>query len=120
MKINKVLYFLTFLTIFTSCSKKHNDLPLNELLVVSSKQDSLYSDLDGLVTNFLNQNSRYLPMKEAYYDIKWIQPKQLKEHLHHPSIIFWSLGNEAGYGPNHDAMAEWIRDYDPSRLIHYE
>ena len=40
--------------------------------------------------------------------------------VNHPSIIFWSLGNEAGYGPNHDAMANWIRDYDPSRLIHYE
>ncbi|MBT3251463.1 MAG: DUF4981 domain-containing protein [Candidatus Marinimicrobia bacterium] len=40
--------------------------------------------------------------------------------INHPSIIVWSLGNEAGYGPNHDVMAEWIRDYDPSRLIHYE
>lgn len=40
--------------------------------------------------------------------------------VNHPSIIVWSLGNEAGYGPNHDAMADWIRAYDPSRLIHYE
>ena len=40
--------------------------------------------------------------------------------VNHPSIIMWSLGNEAGYGPNHDAMADWIRSYDPSRLIHYE
>mgnify|MGYP002640146277 CR=1 FL=1 len=40
--------------------------------------------------------------------------------VNHPSIIVWSLGNEAGYGPNHDVMAEWIRAYDPSRLIHYE
>ncbi|MCP3884845.1 MAG: beta-galactosidase, partial [Propionibacteriaceae bacterium] len=38
----------------------------------------------------------------------------------HPSIIMWSLGNESGYGPNHDAMAGWIRHYDPSRPIHYE
>ena len=38
----------------------------------------------------------------------------------HPSIIIWSLGNEAGYGPNHEAMAEWIRRYDPTRPIHYE
>ncbi len=38
----------------------------------------------------------------------------------HPSVIIWSLGNEAGYGPNHDAMAEWIRRYDPTRPIHYE
>jgi len=38
----------------------------------------------------------------------------------HPSIIIWSLGNEAGYGPNHEAMADWIRRYDPTRPIHYE
>ena len=38
----------------------------------------------------------------------------------HPSILMWSLGNESGYGPNHDAMATCIRQADPSRLIHYE
>jgi beta-galactosidase len=38
----------------------------------------------------------------------------------HPAIILWSLGNESGYGPNHDAMAGWIRSYDPSRPLHYE
>lgn len=38
----------------------------------------------------------------------------------HPSIIFWSLGNESGYGPNHDAAAGWLRGYDPSRPLHYE
>src|SRR5690625_4398002 len=38
----------------------------------------------------------------------------------HPSIIIWSLGNESGYGKNHDAMAEWVRKYDPTRPIHYE
>jgi beta-galactosidase/beta-glucuronidase len=32
----------------------------------------------------------------------------------------WSLGNETGYGPNHDAMAAAIRALDPTRLIHYE
>ena len=38
----------------------------------------------------------------------------------HPSIIFWSLGNESGEGPNHAAMAAWIKSFDPSRPIHYE
>ncbi len=38
----------------------------------------------------------------------------------HPSIIIWSLGNESGYGANHDAAAGWLRRYDPSRPIQYE
>ena len=38
----------------------------------------------------------------------------------HPSIIMWSLGNEAGYGAVHDAMAAWIRFHEPSRPIHYQ
>ena len=37
----------------------------------------------------------------------------------HPSVIIWSLGNESGYGPNHDAMANWIHAHDPTRLVHY-
>ena len=35
----------------------------------------------------------------------------------HPSVICWSLGNESGYGPNHDASAGWIRGRDPSRPL---
>lgn len=38
----------------------------------------------------------------------------------HPSIIGWSLGNESGCGPNHAAIAGWIRDFDPTRFVHYE
>ncbi|XP_078442302.1 glycoside hydrolase family 2 protein [Wolffia australiana] len=38
----------------------------------------------------------------------------------HPCIIVWSLGNEAGYGPNHAAAAGWIRGKDSSRVVHYE
>lgn len=38
----------------------------------------------------------------------------------HPSVIIWSMGNESGYGANHMAMAEWTRNRDNSRLVHYE
>jgi beta-galactosidase len=38
----------------------------------------------------------------------------------HPSILFWSLGNESSVGMNHAAMAGWIRYYDPHRLVQYE
>ncbi len=38
----------------------------------------------------------------------------------HPSIIAWSLGNETGYGAAHDAAAAWIRNFEPTRPVHYE
>ena len=38
----------------------------------------------------------------------------------HPSIIAWSLGNEAGFGFNFAATAAWLKDFDPTRFIHYE
>ena len=37
-----------------------------------------------------------------------------------PSVIAWSLGNESGYGANHEAAAAWVRRFDPSRPLHYE
>ena len=38
----------------------------------------------------------------------------------HASILFWSLGNESFHGPNHAAMAAWVRQYDPTRPVQYE
>ncbi len=38
----------------------------------------------------------------------------------HPCVVVWSLGNEAGGGPNFTAAAQAIRDIDTSRPIHYE
>lgn len=38
----------------------------------------------------------------------------------HPSIIMWSLGNESGFGENHEAMVKWLREQNDCRLIHSE
>lgn len=38
----------------------------------------------------------------------------------YPSIVFWSMGNEAGYGFNFAAISAWLKDFDPTRPIHYE
>jgi beta-galactosidase len=40
--------------------------------------------------------------------------RMVERDRNHPSIIMWSLGNESGYGANHDALAGWIRHADPS------
>lgn len=46
--------------------------------------------------------------------------RMVARDYNHPSVIIWSLGNESGYGPNHDAAAGWVRAVDPTRVLHYE
>lgn len=46
--------------------------------------------------------------------------RMVERDKNHPSIILWSLGNEAGIGPTFEKMTDWIRDRDPSREIVYE
>ena len=55
--------------------------------------------------------------RDAYVD----RAKRMMERdKNHPSIIFWSLGNESGYGENHREMSRYIKSRDTSRLVHYE
>lgn len=46
--------------------------------------------------------------------------RMIHRDINHPSIIFWSLGNECGSGSNFDAMYEAAKELDPIRPIHYE
>lgn len=46
--------------------------------------------------------------------------RMVERDKNHPSVIIWSLGNEAGRGPNHSAMAGWVHDFDITRPVHYE
>jgi beta-galactosidase len=59
------------------------------------------------------------------------KPEWLKLHLdrtermverdkNHPAVIVWSLGNEAGDGPNFEATYRWIKGRDTSRPVQYE
>jgi len=46
--------------------------------------------------------------------------RMVERDKNHPSVIIWSLGNEAGDGPNFEADSKWIHQRDPSRPVHYE
>ncbi|MFC9926044.1 glycoside hydrolase family 2 TIM barrel-domain containing protein [Streptomyces sp. NPDC127190] len=46
--------------------------------------------------------------------------RMVERDKNHPSVVIWSLGNEAGTGRGLTAMAEWIHGRDSSRLVHYE
>jgi beta-galactosidase len=59
------------------------------------------------------------------YDKRWETShferiaRMVERDKNHPSVIVWSLGNEAGTGPNFEHAAKWIRQRDPGRLISY-
>lgn len=46
--------------------------------------------------------------------------RNVQRNFNHPSIIFWSLGNEAGYGSNFEAAYHWVKNEDNSRPVQYE
>ncbi|MGM9804662.1 MAG: glycoside hydrolase family 2 TIM barrel-domain containing protein [Muribaculaceae bacterium] len=46
--------------------------------------------------------------------------RMVQRDKNHPSVIFWSLGNECGGGKNFDELYKAARDIDPTRMIHYE
>ena len=48
------------------------------------------------------------------------QIAMVERDKNHPCVIIWSLGNEAGDGPNFEAISAWTKQRDPSRPIHYE
>ena len=58
------------------------------------------------------------PLWAGAYMARYTQ--MVERDKNHPSIIIWSLGNECGHGPNHDAMYGWSKSFDPSRPVQYE
>ena len=46
--------------------------------------------------------------------------RMLERDKNHPSVIIWSMGNEAGDGINFEAGTKWIHERDPSRPVFYE
>lgn len=60
--------------------------------------------------------------KEPTYEKAHLECNEsnIKIYKNHPSIIFWSVGNEAGYGPNFEKAYDLVKAYDPSRPCQYE
>lgn len=60
--------------------------------------------------------------KNPAYAVAHLERNQrnVQRGFNHPSIIFWSLGNEAGFGPNFESCYQWIKAEDKSRPVQYE
>jgi beta-galactosidase len=46
--------------------------------------------------------------------------RMVERDKNHPSIIIWSMGNEAGDGETFDHISDWLHTRDPSRVVSYE
>jgi len=46
--------------------------------------------------------------------------RNVARNFNHPSVIIWSMGNEAGDGPNFEKAYAMIKEMDPSRPVQYE
>jgi beta-galactosidase len=62
------------------------------------------------------------PADEPHWreELVWRMRRMVERDKNHPSVVIWSLGNESGSGRNLAAMADWARERDPSRPLHYE
>lgn len=76
---------------------------MDEANIESHGKGSLFSNIPAWHTTFLERGIR-----------------MVERDKNHPSIVSWSLGNEAGFGPNHAALSSWIKEFDPTRPIHAE
>jgi beta-galactosidase len=71
--------------------------------------------------NIESHGAQHLARNPAWKDAHLDRTQRMVQRdKNHPSIIFWSLGNEAGDGGNFAATSNWIREFDPSRPVHYE
>lgn len=48
------------------------------------------------------------------------QVRMVERDKNHASVVMWSLGNEAGDGPNFTACIDWVHENDPTRSVHYQ
>jgi beta-galactosidase len=89
---------------------ERSNIPNQHLMSEYEIQEMSYK----MATKWTSDNPEW---KEAYLD----RAEQLVQRFKNFScIIFWSLGNEAFYGQNHASMYKWVKEADPTRLVHYE
>lgn len=71
----------------------------------------------GVDNGWVDNPSNDPQWEDAYRDR---MVRMVERDKNHPSVIMWSLGNESGTGTNLASNAQWTRQRDPSRPIHYE
>ena len=78
-------------------------------------------DEANIESHGMGYGARTLARNEDFADAHMNRTVRMVERdKNHASVIIWSLGNEAGFGPNFEATSAWIHQRDTSRPVHYE
>ena len=108
------------------------EMNINAIRTCHYPDDALWYDLCDRYGIYLVAEANIESHGMGYGDATLAKnPSYRKAHLernsrhvargyNHPSIIFWSLGNEAGYGSNFEAAYDLVKEMDPSRPVQYE
>ncbi len=110
--------------------KQHN---INTVRTCHYPDDPEWYDLCDLYgiylideANIESHGMGYRPEETLANKPEWMEAhmdrirRMVERDKNHPSVIIWSMGNEAGDGTNFEAASEWIHRRDPSRPVHYE
>ena len=77
-------------------------------------------------TNLESHDVRYSPYYIPGSHPEWTDicvdriKNMIERDKNHPAVLIWSLGNESGEGSNFEAMYNWAKQNDPTRLAHYQ
>jgi len=79
------------------------------------------TDEGNIESHGMGYGSKTLAKREDFKEAHLARDKRMVQRdFNHPCVIVWSLGNEAGNGPNFEACYDWIKAYDKSRPVQYE
>ena len=97
--------------------------PNHPALVSFANEIGLYvMDEADLECHGMGVDLEHLPSDDPAWKNAYLDRMQQLVHRdkNNPSVIMWSLGNESFFGQNHVAMYKWAKEYDSTRLVHYE
>ncbi len=78
-------------------------------------------DEGNIESHGMGYKEETLAIREDYKAAHLIRDQRMVlRDFNHPSVIIWSLGNEAGNGSNFHACYDWIKSYDKSRPVQFE
>lgn len=78
-------------------------------------------DEANIESHGMGYEEKSLARREDYFAAHMERNRRMVyRDYNHPSVIIWSMGNEAGNGINFERVYDWIKAYDPTRPVQYE